>query len=52
MARLAEKPDPTLRALVAEPIERGIPVSYGAVRRLLKAEGITDKKSLVALPSN
>ena len=48
LARLAEKPDLTLRALVAELVERGVPASYGAVWRLLKAEGITVKKSLVA----
>jgi hypothetical protein len=44
LARLAEKPDLTLRALVAELVERGVPASYGAVWRLLKAEGITVKK--------
>jgi transposase len=43
LARLAEKPDLTLRALVAELVERGVPASYGAVWRLLKAEGITVK---------
>ncbi|HXJ50466.1 MAG TPA: IS630 family transposase [Burkholderiales bacterium] len=48
LARLAEKPDLTLRALVAELVERGVPASYGAVWRLLKAEGITVKKSLFA----
>jgi transposase len=47
LARLAEKPDLTLRALVAELVERGIPASYGAVWRLLKAEGITVKKKPV-----
>ena len=36
LARLAEKPDLTLRALVAELVERGVPASYGAVWRLLK----------------
>src|SRR4249920_1321100 len=45
LARLAEKPDLTLRALVAELVERGVPASYGAVWRLLKAEGITVKKA-------
>ena len=44
LARLGEKPDVTLRALVAELRERGVPASYGAVWRLLKAEGITVKK--------
>src|SRR5438445_11315883 len=48
LARLAEKPDLTLRALVAELVERGVPASYGAVWRSLKAEGITVKKSLFA----
>jgi transposase len=47
LARLAEKPDLTLRAMVAELIGRGIPASYGAVWRLLKAEGITVKKKPV-----
>ena len=47
LARLAEKPDLTLRALVAELVERGVPASYGAVWRLLKAEGITVKKKPV-----
>lgn len=45
--RLAEKPDLTLRALVAELVARGIPASYGAVWRLLKAEAITVKKKPV-----
>src|SRR5439155_14948418 len=44
LARLAEKPDLTLRGLVAELVDRGVPASYGAVWRLLKAEGITVKK--------
>jgi transposase len=47
LARLAEKPDLTLRALVAELSERGTPASYGAVWRLLKAEGVTVKKKPV-----
>src|SRR6266851_4225828 len=47
VARIAEKPDLTLRALVAELVARGIPASYGAVWRLLKAEGITVKKKPV-----
>ena len=45
LARLAEKPDLTLRAMMAELVERGVPASYGAVWRLLKAEGITVKKA-------
>jgi transposase len=47
LARLAEKPDLTLRAVVAELIGRGVPASYGAVWRLLKAEGMTVKKKPV-----
>ena len=47
LARLREKPDVTLRGLVAELNERGVPASYGAVWRLLKAEGITFKKKPV-----
>jgi transposase len=46
LARLAEKPDLTLRAVVAELAERGTPASYGAVWRFFKHEGITFKKSL------
>ena len=44
LARIAEKPDLTLRAVVAELAERGTPASYGAVWRFLKHEGITFKK--------
>jgi transposase len=44
LARIAEKPDLTLRAVVAELAERGTPASYGAVWRLFKHEGITFKK--------
>jgi transposase len=47
LARFAEKPDLTLRAVVAELVGRGVPASYGAVWRLLKAEGITVKKKSV-----
>ena len=47
LARLAEKPDLTLRALVAELVGRGVPASYGAVWRLLAAEAITVKKKPV-----
>jgi len=48
LARLAEKPDLTLRAVVAELAERGTPASYGAMARFFKHEGITFKKSLHA----
>ncbi len=44
LARIAEKPDLTLRAVVAELAERGTPASYGAVWRFFKHEGITFKK--------
>ena len=44
LARLAAKPDLTLRAIVAELAERGTPASYGAVWRFFKCEGITFKK--------
>ena len=45
LARIAEKPDLTLRAVVAELAERGTPASYGAVWRFFKREGITFKKN-------
>ena len=45
LARIAEKPDLTLRAVVAELAERGTPASYGAVWRLFKHEGISFKKA-------
>jgi transposase len=44
LARLSEKPDITLRALVAELAERGIKVSYYAVWHLFEHEGISFKK--------
>src|SRR5215469_15593246 len=44
LARIAEKPDLTLRAVMAELAERGTPASYGAVWRFFKHEGITFKK--------
>ena len=44
LARVAEKPDITLRALVAELSERGIKVSYYAVWHLFEHEGISFKK--------
>jgi transposase len=43
-ARIAEKPDLTLRAVMAELAERGTPASYGAVWRFFRHEGITFKK--------
>jgi transposase len=48
LVRIAEKPDLTLRAVMAELTERGTPTSYGAVWRFLAREGITFKKSLHA----
>ena len=44
LARIAEKPDLTLRAVVAELAARGTPASYGAVWRFFAHEGITFKK--------
>ena len=44
LARIAEKPDLTLRGMVAELAQRGTPASYGAVWRFFKHEGITFKK--------
>ena len=44
LRRLAEKPDVTLRALLAELEERGIKVSYYAVWHFFEHEGISFKK--------
>jgi transposase len=44
LARIAEKPDLTLRAVMAELAEGGTPASYGAVWRFFQREGITFKK--------
>ena len=44
LRRLAEKPDATLRALLAELAERGIKVSYYAVWHFFEHEGISFKK--------
>jgi transposase len=44
LARLVEKPDLTLRELVAELNDRAVPASYGSVWRLLDDEGISFKK--------
>ena len=44
LARLAEKPDVTLRGLVGELAERGIMVSYYAVWHFFEHEGISFKK--------
>jgi transposase len=44
LRRLAEQPDITLRALLAELAERGISVSYYAVWHFFEHEGISFKK--------
>jgi transposase len=44
LARLAAEPDLTLRALLAELIDRKVVVSYGAVWNFFASEGITFKK--------
>ena len=44
LGRLAEKPDVTLRALVAELAERGIVVSYYAVWHFFEHQGVSFKK--------
>jgi len=44
VARIAEKPDLTLRAVMAELAARGTPASYGAVWRFFARQGITFKK--------
>jgi transposase len=44
LGRIAEKPDLTLRAVMAELAERGTPASYGAVWRFFAREGISFKK--------
>ena len=48
LAHRAEKPDLTLRALMAELAECGTPASDGAVWRFFKHEGITFKKTVYA----
>ena len=44
LTRLAEQPDVTLRALLAELTDRGIKVSYYAVWHFFEHEGISFKK--------
>jgi transposase len=44
LARLAEQPDITLRAVAAELAQRGIKVSYYAVWHFFEHEGISFKK--------
>jgi transposase len=47
LARLAEKPDLTLQALLGELGERGVVVSCDTLWRFLKREGISFKKNRV-----
>jgi transposase len=47
LARLAETPDLTLRALVVELGERGVVTSYGSVWRIVHDAGISFKKNSV-----
>ena len=44
LARIAEKPDLTLRALLKELADRGLVVSYYALWHFLHHEGVTFKK--------
>jgi transposase len=44
LSRIAEKPDLTLRGLLAELAERGVAVSYGAIWGFFASEGISFKK--------
>src|ERR1700692_5145439 len=46
LARIAEKPDLTLRAVMAEVAGRGTPATYGAVWRFFPARGGVLKKRL------
>ena len=45
LARIAEKPDLTLRALLKELADRGLVVSYYALWHFLQHEGVTFKKA-------
>jgi transposase len=47
LRRLAEVPDLTLRALVAELGERGVVTSYGSVWRIVHGAGMSFKKNSV-----
>ena len=51
LARLAEQPDITLRALVAELGERGVITSYGSVWRTVHRTGFSFKKKRCSPPS-
>ena len=50
IARIAEKPDLTLRALLTELADRGLVVSYYALWHFLQHEGVTFKKKAFAHP--
>ncbi|MBS0242709.1 MAG: IS630 family transposase [Proteobacteria bacterium] len=52
LARLAEKPDLTLHALLAELADREVIVSCDTLWRFLKREGISFKKSVFASEQN
>jgi transposase len=43
-ARLAEKPDLTMRALAAELCEHGTPITHDTVWRFVRRQGLTVKK--------
>ena len=45
MARLAEKPDLTMRALTAELAERGVRVAHDTVWRFVRRAGLSVKKN-------
>ena len=45
LARMAAKPDISLRALLAELRERGVNVSYYAVWHIVRRSGLTSKKN-------
>jgi transposase len=47
LARIGESPDLTLRAIRAELADRGVVVSYDAVWRFYRREGMTFKKKPV-----
>lgn len=51
LARIAEKPDLTLRALLAELATDGVKVSHGALWAFFAREGITFKKR-ACMPAN
>ena len=51
LARIAEKPDLTLRGLLLELKERGMVVSYYALWHFLQHEGITFKKKPCTPPN-